>query len=148
MVPPWPALPPDGIVPGLEARRVQWVEQARSSAAYNPSIGMALGIEPTGTPFDPATYQAELSALTSPASRTISGKFRKANGNIDGIDLYGRKEGTMPWGLLGRFTAMPFSALVPLAGAAPEPWEFLARAVKREVEIGVASMVVQVIVRG
>lgn len=148
VVPTWPTLPPDGIRTGLEARRELWAQKAKASINYNPSIGSQLGIESTRSPFESATYQAVLSNLTSPAPRTVSGKFRKAGGRIDGINLYGRKEGTIPWILLGRFTVSPFSALVPLTGSAPEAWEFLARAVKRDVEIGVASDVVQVIVRG
>ena len=46
------------------------------------------------------------------------------------------------------FHGVALHGAVPLAGSAPEPWEFLARAVKRDVEIGVPSDVVQVIVRG
>ncbi|HEV7401565.1 MAG TPA: hypothetical protein VGO11_01515 [Chthoniobacteraceae bacterium] len=147
-VPSWPALPADGIAPGIEERRVQWVARAKASPSYNPPIGAQLGTEATGDGFDEATYKAILSNLASPSAYTVTGKFRKAGGQIDGINLYGRKEGTMAWIFLGRFNATPFSALVPLAGAAPEPWEFLARAVKRDVEIGVPSDVVQVIVRG
>ncbi len=148
VVPGWPTLPVDAILPGLEARREQWVAKAKASPNYNPSVGTTLGIEATGTPFDPTTYQAILTNVASPSAHTVTGKFRKAGGQIDGINVYGRKEGTMPWQMLGRFNATPFSALVPLAAAAPEPWEFLARAVKRDVEIGVASDVVQQIVRG
>jgi hypothetical protein len=147
-IPAWPTPPTSTLIAGIEARRLQWVAKAKASPNYNASVGALLGLEAPASTFDPATYQAELSGLSSPAARTVSGKFRKARGNIDGINLYGRKEGTMEWIALGRFTASPFTATVPLSGAAPEAWEFLARAVKRDVEIGVASDVVQVIVRG
>jgi hypothetical protein len=147
-VPSWPALPSVLIEPGVEERREKWVARAKASPNYNPSIGIQLGLEATAASFDQATYQAIITNLASPSPRTVTGKFRKAGGHIDGINLYGRKDGTERWILLGRFNASPFSALVPLAGEAPEAWEFLARAVKRDVEIGVASNVVQVIVRG
>lgn len=147
-IPAWPTAPVGGPTVGVEERRVVWVARAKVSPGYNTSVGVLLGLEASGSPFDEATYPAEIFGLSSPAPRTVTGKFRKARGNIDGINFYGRKEGTMPWIFLGRFTAIPFSVTVPLAGAAPEAWEFLARAVKRDVEIGVASMVVQLIVRG
>lgn len=147
-IPAWPTAPVGGPSVGVEERRVQWVGQIKTSPNYNASVGTLLKLEAASNPFDEATYKAILFGLTSPSAHTVSGKFRKAGGQIDGINLYGRKEGTMTWIMLGRFNATPFSALVPLAGAAPEPWEFLARAVKRDVEIGIASDVVQQIVRG
>lgn len=147
-IPAWPTPPGTPVLAGIEARRLQWAARAKASPNYNPSVGTLLGLEAADSGFDPATYQAEIFGLASPAARMVTGKFRKARGSIDGINLYGRKEGTMNWTLLGRFTASPFTAMVPLAGAAPEAWEFLARAVKRDMEIGVASDVVQVIVRG
>ncbi|HEV7405294.1 MAG TPA: hypothetical protein VGO11_20285 [Chthoniobacteraceae bacterium] len=148
IVPAWPGLPVDTITQGIEERREAWVQRAKKLPGYDKNIGIQLGIEAPDSPFEPATYKAVLNNLLSSSAHTVSGKFRKANGQIDGINFYGRKEGTMAWTLLGRFNATPFSALVPLAGAAPEPWEFLARAVKRDVEIGFPSDVVQVIVRG
>lgn len=59
-----------------------------------------------------------------------------------------RAKGTMAWAPMARFNASPFSAKVPLTGTAREPWEVLARAVERNVEIRLPSDVVQVIIRG
>ena len=66
---------------------------------------------------------------------------------MEGINLYGCKSGTTPWQLLGRFTATPFSASVPVAGSVPEQWEFQARAVRRDVEFGLPSMIAEQVVR-
>ena len=85
--------------------------------------------------------------MSNPNSQTVAGKFRKANGNVDSINLYGRKSGTTAWAALGHFTATPFGASVPVAGPNPEQWEFQARAVKRDVEFGLPSMIIEQIVR-
>lgn len=146
--PPWPTPPPFAVLTGIEKRRTQWVAQVKSNALYTTTLGELLRIEEGGTPFDPTTYQAVLLNVASPSAGTVAGKFRKASGQIDGINLYGRKEGASGWTGLGRFNATPFSAMVPLAGAAPEAWEFQARAVRRDVEIGTASLISQAIIRG
>lgn len=146
-VPGFPPAPQPAILCGIEKRRELWVATAKMKSGYTPAAGAMLGIETPADPFDPATYVAELFALSSPAAATVAGKFRKARGNIDGINLYGRKSGTSGWVMLGRFNATPFSALVPLSGANPEDWEFQARAVKRDVEIGLPSMIIPQMIR-
>ena len=80
-------------------------------------------------------------------AQSVSGKFRKANGHVDSINLYGRKAGATAWTLLGHFTATPFTASVPVAGPNPEEWEFQARAVRRDAEFGLPSNNVEQIVR-
>ena len=118
-------------------------------AGYNPSIGATLKLEASATPFDPTTYQAEIFRFDSLSTHTVGGKFRKANGKIDGINLYARKAGTAGWTVLGRFNATPFTAMVPVtAPTGPEDWGFQARAVKRDVEIGLASDIVPQTIRG
>lgn len=66
-------------------------------------------------------------------------------GDIDGVNLYGRKTGNGGWAFLGRFNATPGNVAVPLADGAPEQWEFYNRAVKRDVEIGNPSPVMTAI---
>lgn len=145
---PWPTLPTPAVLCGLEARRERWVAELKTEALYTPAIGTLLRVVSTAPSFNPATYQAELFGLSCPAGHAVGGKFRKANGNVDGINLSGRREGTAGWTMLGRFNASPFTANVPLAGAAPEAWEFQARAVKRDVEIGVPSAIIPLLIRG
>ena len=48
---------------------------------------------------------------------------------------------------LGRFNAPPANAVVPLAGESPEEWQFQARAVRRDQEIGHPSPVLTAIIR-
>jgi hypothetical protein len=43
----------------------------------------------------------------------------------------------------GCYNATPANAIVPLTGDNPEQWEFQARAVKRDQEIGLPSVVLQ-----
>ena len=146
---PWPAQPNAGVFCGIEKRRELWAQVIKNLPGYNPSIGATLKLEAAVTPFDPATYQAEIFKFDSPSSHTVGGKFRKAGGKIDGINLYARKAGTPGWTALGRFNATPFTAMVPVtAPTGPEDWEFQARAVKRDVEIGLPSMIVQQTIRG
>jgi hypothetical protein len=106
-----------------------------------------LRIEAPSNPFNPSTYIARIFDLSSPAPKQIRFKFAKAYGNVDGVNLYGRKTGDATWINLGRFTATPANATIPLANGNPEEWQFQARAVKRDQEIGHASPVMSVIVR-
>lgn len=150
MVPAWP-MPPSstsGINAGLEKRREKWVQSMKGMPGYTETIGRTLGVIAPGSNFNATTYQAQLYDVSSPSGCTVSAKFRKALGNIDGINLYGRKVGATAWANLGRYTAAPCSASVPLTTpTSPEEWEFQARAVKRDVEIGLPSDIVPQIVR-
>ncbi len=149
-VPAWPAQPgmSSGINAGLEKRREKWVQSMKGMTGYNDTLGQTLGVIGAGSNFDPATYQPQFFDANSPSACTVAGKFRKAGGNIDGINLYGRRLGTTAWGLLGRYTATPCTATVHTTTPdAPQEWEFQARAVKRDVELGVPSDIVAVIIR-
>ncbi len=96
---------------------------------------------------DAATYNAKLMDPTSPAAKQVRFKFSKAYGEIEGINLYGRKTGDTTWVNLGRFNATPANAKLPLANGNPEDWQFQARAVKDDIEIGHPSPSMSVIVR-
>ena len=85
--------------------------------------------------------------LTSPAAKQVRFKFSKAYGDVDGVNLYGRKSGMTEWVNLGRFNATPGNATVPVTNGNPEDWQFQARAVKRDQEIGHPSPAMSVIVR-
>ena len=148
VIPTLPAPPASAILAGIEARRARWVQEIKKNPRYQPSVGAQLGIDTPVVPFNVLTYPCELLELASRAPHTVGGKFRKAAGNVDGINLYGRPVGTSAWQALGRFNATPFTASVPLPATGPAEWEFYARAVKRDVEIGVASAITTVIVRG
>ena len=141
-------MPAPAVLQGIEARRAKWVQRVKDSAAYSASIGEALRIVAPDVPFDPATYVPVLTSLRSQAAKTITGRFRKAYGNVDGIVLFGRKEGgSAAWTELGRFNAMPFTAAVPVTGPNPEVWEFAAQAFKRDVPFGNLSDIHQVTIK-
>jgi hypothetical protein len=137
--PEWPAPPSEPIKPDLEHRRVEWVQEVKSLPGFSQEIGEALGLLPLPTVFNGGSYKADLHDLISTEPKTISGKFRKAHGNVEGIVLRGRRKGSASWVELGRFKATPFSALVPVAGSDPEDWQFQARALKRDIETGIGS---------
>lgn len=146
-VPDLPTPPASTILAGVEARRIFWVQEIKNKPGYNSSVGAQLGIETPERPFEREAYQCQLLNLVSNSPHTVGGRFRKAGGNVDGINLYGRKAGTAAWQNLGRFNATPFTAQVPLVGAAPENWEFYAMAVRADVEFGQGSAILSVTVR-
>ena len=149
-IPGWPAFSAGQVLAGLEARREKWVQNAKHAANYDPAVqGAVLRIETTGTPFDPNTYQAEIFGATSPGPATVLCKFRKARRNIDAMKFMGRKSGTMGWTELGRYTATPASLHIPLqTPGSPEQWELMGRALVKDQEIGLASDLLVVLVRG
>ena len=105
--------------------------------------------ESTGVPFDPATYQAEITSAETTAPSQVQAKFRKARGNITGVAFTGRKTGSSNWMDLGKFTVSPASLHVPITtpGQA-EQWEIQARAFKGDTMIGLVSDIKTVLVRG
>ena len=140
-----PEAPKTKIKCDFEQRRLKWIEEARSSAGYTHEIGEALGLVPFPKVFDPWSFRTELHGLVCAGPKTVSGKFRKVYGNIDGIVLRGRPHGSAGWTELGRFTATPFSAAVPVGGEqAQEVWEFQARALKHDLEVGVPTELIEV----
>ena len=145
-LPALPALPAADLLCGVETRRIKWVQVVKHLTGYTVTLGIALGLEAPASPFDSAAYKAVMTDLACPAAGVVAGKFRKAGGQIDAINLYGRLAGTTAFTLLKTCMTSPFTASVPLAGAATETWEFQARAVMADVEIGIASDIVTVLI--
>lgn len=152
LLPTPPVLPdaPTAVLAGIEARRVKWVTRGKGSTNFDPAVqGATLRIATTGTPFDPATYQADIFGLMCPAASTVSAKFRKAGGMIDAMGFSGRKIGGGAWVDLGRFLATPASVHIPIATAGqPEEWEIVAQAYQQDTAAGLPSMIHTVMVRG
>ncbi len=147
-MPTWPTAPTTAVAQGIESRRELWVQLVKNSLGYDAAtIGSTPRIEAPVIPFNPNTYIARATDFSSPAAKTVRFKFSKAYGQIQGVNLYGRKTGAMDWINLGRFNTTPATATVPLANGSPEDWQFQVRAVKRDVEIGHPSPTVSVIVR-
>lgn len=149
-MPTWPIFSAGTTTAGLEARREKWVALAKHSSNYDPALqGATLRIEPTGTPFDQNTYKAIIFDATSPSPSTASCKFRKARGNVQAMKFLGRKVGTVAWVDLGRFMATPATMHIPLTTPGlPEQWELMGRALIKDQEIGIASDLLEVLIRG
>jgi hypothetical protein len=143
-----PAPPSAEISHDFERRRVDWVQEVKTMPKYTAALGEALGLEPLIAAFNGGAYKADLHDVLCSGPKTITGKFRKAHGNIDGIVLRGRHHGSASWLELGRFKATPFSAYIPVDGVGPEEWEFQARALKRDIEVGMPSEIVEAVVKG
>ena len=83
------------------------------------------------------------------AQNVVGARSRKARRNIDAMKFQGRKSGTLAWVDLGRFTATPASVHIPLTTQGnPELWEMTGRALIKDAEIGLASDLLEVLVRG
>ena len=105
---------------------------------YTEAIGEALGIVPSGAPFDPNAYQAEIiSAINTNSGGEVTIRFRKTYGKIDGVNVYSRLQGQADWKLLGFKKLSPYLDETPLAQpGVPEVREYRVRAVHNDVEIG------------
>jgi hypothetical protein len=119
----------------------------KTNPGYTEAIGADLGVVGPGDVFDPTTYQAELKEviLSMPSQVTVA--FGKAKGNIDGVNVYSRRQGTSPWTFLARDTESPYVDTTPLAQpGTPEIREYRIRAVIDDVEIGEYSVTKQITV--
>ena len=93
-LPTWPATPPAMVAPGIGARRSAWVVTAKRSPAYNPDTnGRTLRLEISGTPFNPATYVAELKSVDATGHETVLVKIGKGGGQVTAAQLQ-MKRGT------------------------------------------------------
>ncbi len=139
--------PGEEIESDFEHRRLEWVAEVKAHPAYTQEIGEALGLEPVLASLNSGSYRCELSELVCSEPKTVTGKFRKSYGQVEGIVLRGRRCGSASWTELGRFTATPFSAPVPITGPDPETWEFQARSLKRGIEMGNPSEMIEAVVQ-
>jgi hypothetical protein len=109
----------------------------KTNSGYTEAIGADLGIVGPADTFDPNTYKAELKELILSAPGQVTVNFGKAKGNIDGVNVYSRRQGTSEWKFLARDTEPPYIDTTPLAQAGtPEIREYRIRAVIADVEIG------------
>jgi hypothetical protein len=109
----------------------------KTNSGYTPEIGADLGIVGPAGSFDPNTYKAELLSVEQTGPNAVTAKFAKAKGNIEGVNVYSRLQGTSPWKFLARDTVPPYVDTTPLAAAGqPEIREYRIRAVINDEEIG------------
>jgi hypothetical protein len=89
--------------------------------------------------FDPNTFKPKLKATVKPGEVVIG--FEK--GGADGVVIYCRIRGTLPWRKLAIDMNAPYNDTAPLATPnIPEVREYMARGILNDVEIGLESDIV------
>ena len=124
---------PTAVRPGIDTRRQARVERIKAHAKYTDQIGKQLKI--ASAKVDPNQYQAELGQprQTGP---NITIPFRKAGGEVSGINLYRQAKGEKSAKRVGFFWRTPAIDTTPgLSGQLT----YTARAVLEEKEIGQPS---------
>jgi hypothetical protein len=138
---------PPAVRPGIDTRRQARVERIKASPAFTfDVIGKQLKI--VGGKFDPKNYKAELGQARQTGPNTVVIPFRKAGGEVSGINLYRQRRGDGAPQLVNFFMRTP--AVDPLPAASPgkvEERTYTARAVVGGKEIGQPSDAVTVTVK-
>ena len=112
---------------------------------YSRTTGADLGVIGGDDSFDPTVYKAELEKVELTAPGTVTVKFGKARGKIDGVNVYSRRQGEEQWKFLARDTLSPYVDTTPMtAPNVPEVREYRIRAVIDDIEIGDYSDIVQI----
>lgn len=142
---PFPASPQ-----GIEERRGQWVATIKSLPTYNPlTVGAALRLEATGTPFNPAAYTGKIRSITRTGPSTVELKLDKARGELDANCVYGRRVNTGNFAFLGKFTAATATITLPgMPAGESQEWEFYTRGVIKDAEVGEPPAHVSEFVKG
>jgi hypothetical protein len=137
---------PPAVRPGIDTRRQARVERIKASPAFTfDVIGKQLKI--VAGKFDPKNYKAELGQARQTGPNTVIVPFRKAGGEVAGINLYRQRKGESAPQLINFFIRTP--ALDPTPPASPgksEERTYTARAVLNGKEIGKPSDAVNVAV--
>ena len=150
---PLPAIPvydpkaPAAVAPGIDGRRQTAVDRIKKATNYTPLvIGKLLQTENTGQPFDPATVAGVIRSFhLNPQGQPVIA-FGKAGGHIDGVNLY-MQRGTAAAVKLGMFTSTPAVDPTPLlVPGTPEQRTYTVQPVLKDVEIGVRSPAVSLLV--
>ena len=122
---------------GLRAEINLW----KAQPTMTPGIGTDLQVLGSGAVFDPDTFKPEIKIEVFAGYVRI--KFKK--GQSDGVNIYSRKQGEMPWKFVARDTNSPYDDHTPLAtpGVA-EVREYQAFGVLNDAQIGQPSDIVSV----
>jgi hypothetical protein len=130
---------PTAVRPGIDTRRQARVERIKRHDKYSEAIGKQLGIE-TGSKFDANNYRAEL-GRARPTGNYVTIPFRKAGGDVAGINLYRQRKGEGSPQLVGFFMRTP---AIDTAPGQSGQLTYTARGVINGKEIGQASEAVNV----
>jgi hypothetical protein len=126
---------------GLRAEIAKW----KTADGMTDAIATELQIVGGSTPFNPDTYQPQITAQAF--SGYVNIKFKKLG--ADGIILNSRLKGTMGWKFISRDTNSPYADYTALAVAGQsEVREYQAFGVLADEQIGQASDIVSVTFAG
>jgi len=128
---------PPAVRPGIDTRRQARVERIKAHSKFTDAIGKLLKI--VSAKLDPQRYKAELGQprQTGP---NVTIPFRKAGGEVSGINLYRQAKGESSPHLVGFFWRTPAIDTKPGSGQLT----YTARAVIQDKEIGQPSDAVAV----
>ena len=118
------------------------IARIKVAPSYTEAIGMDLGIIGSGTGFDASSYKAQITAEIFGGFVRI--KFKKVG--ADGVNIYHRKKGDSTWEFLARDTKSPYDDHVALTNNQPEHWEYRAFGVKDDLEIGISSDIIEIVI--
>lgn len=121
------------------------ISHHKTAPGYTNSIGETLQIVSRSASVDFANYKAKIS--TELYAGHIRIKFTKKG--VEGINLYNRKKGSSNWLFVARITKSPFDHNFALeVNNQPEHWEYRAFGVVSDLEVGIASDIVEIIYGG
>jgi hypothetical protein len=132
---------PTAVRPGIDTRRQARVERMKGHSKFTDAIANALRI--VSGKLDPKKYKAELGQPRR-TGNYVTIPFRKAGGNVSGINLYRQCKGESSSQKIGFFFRTPAIDTTPLPSGKPEGCNYTARAVIDKQEIGQLSDIVTV----
>ena len=138
---------PEAVRPGIDTRRQARVERIKGSPSFTfDVIGKQLKI--VAGKFDPTNYKAELGQGRQSGPNTVILPFRKAGGEVSGINLYRQRKGESTPQLVSFFKRTPaVDPAPPLSPGKSEERTYTARAAINGKEIGQPSDPVTVTVK-
>jgi hypothetical protein len=133
---------PPAVRPGIDTRRQARVERMKRHRAFNETIGKQLKIA-SPEKLDPKSYKAELGQARL-TGNYVTIPFRKAGGNVSGINLYRQCRGEKAPQRVGFFFRTPAIDTTPTPSGKAQECAYTARAVVDGNEIGQPSDAVTV----
>jgi hypothetical protein len=132
---------PPAVRPGIDTRRQARAERIKRHSGYSEGIGKQLRM--VVEQLDPKSYKAELGEPRQTGPNTVTIPFRKAGGEVSGINLYRQSKGEGAPQLVGFFMRTP---AIDTAPGESDQLTYTARAVLEGKEIGQPSDAVTVLV--
>lgn len=145
-LPGTPGAPP-AVRPGIDTRRQARVERIKANSHFSETIGKQLRVFSTSGKFNAKKYKAELGEARQTGPNTVTIPFRKAGGDVSGINLYVQRKGEKTPRLIHFFMRTPAVDPTPVASPGkPEHRTYTARALIAGKEVGQPSDPVSVTV--